>query len=121
MRLIVAEAGSRAILCDVFLRRFGRSGRYPLLDFLLPVAKILNCNLTSNFYGICIVLNVCNHVCIYFNLPLETKALSYNFVARETTGKLFLEDKHFSLSMNNEFDLIFKSCSNRALFIRRSW
>jgi hypothetical protein len=41
MRLIVAEAGSRAVLCDFFLRRFGRSGRYALLDFLLPVFKTL--------------------------------------------------------------------------------
>ena len=53
--------------------------------------------------------------------PLEMIAVSYNFVAKETTGKLFLEDKHFSLSMNSEFDLILRSCSKRALFIRRSW
>lgn len=53
--------------------------------------------------------------------PLDMIAVSYNFVAKETTGKLFLEDKHFSLSMNNEFDLILRSCSKRALFIRRSW
>ena len=45
----------------------------------------------------------------------------YNLVANDTTGKLFREDKHFSLSMNNELDLIFKSCSNRALFTKRSW
>lgn len=53
--------------------------------------------------------------------PLDMIAVSYNFVAKETTGKLFLEDKHFSLSMNSEFDLILRSCSKRALFIRRSW
>ena len=54
------------------------------------------------------------------DLPFETKALSYNLVASETTGKLFLDDKHFSLSMNNELDFIFRSCSSFALFMRRS-
>jgi hypothetical protein len=53
--------------------------------------------------------------------PVGRKAVSYNLVANETTGKLFLEDKHFSLSINKELDLIFRSCSKRALFIRRSW
>ena len=57
----------------------------------------------------------------HIDVPLEMIAVSYNFVAKETTGKLFLEDKHFSLSMNSEFDLILRSCSKRALFIRRSW
>ena len=57
----------------------------------------------------------------HIDVPLDMIAVSYNFVAKETTGKLFLEDKHFSLSMNSEFDLILRSCSNRALFIRRSW
>ena len=57
----------------------------------------------------------------HIDVPLEMIAVSYNFVAKETTGKLFLEDKHFSLSMNSELDLILRSCSKRALFIRRSW
>ena len=57
----------------------------------------------------------------HIDAPLDMIAVSYNFVAKETTGKLFLEDKHFSLSMNREFDLILRSCSKRALFIRRSW
>ena len=69
------------------------------------------------------ILNVENNLQkkTFWNLPFETKALSYNFVASDTTGKLFLDDKHFSLSMNNELDLIFKSCSSFALFMRRSW
>ena len=46
---------------------------------------------------------------------------AYNFVAKDTTGKLFLEERHFSRSINNELDLIFKSCSNLALLTNRSW
>lgn len=91
MRLIVADAGSLSADLREFFLR--RLGRSGRL-LLLAVLK---------------------------TTPFETKALSYNFVARETTGKLFLDDKHFSLSMNKELDLIFRSCSSFALFIRRSW
>ena len=42
-------------------------------------------------------------------------------VASATTGKLFLDERHFSRSMNSELALIFKSCSRRALFISKSW
>ena len=41
-------------------------------------------------------------------------------MARETTGNDFLILRHFSRSMNKEFDLIFRSCSSLALFWRRS-
>jgi hypothetical protein len=44
----------------------------------------------------------------------------HSFVASEMTGKLFLEDRHFSRSMNSELDLIFRSCSKRPLLTRRS-
>ena len=47
--------------------------------------------------------------------------LLYNFFLKDTTGKLLREDKHFSRSMNKELDLIFKSCSKRALLISKSW
>jgi len=90
MRLIVADAGSI---------------RADLCAFFLR-------RLGSN--GRLLLLAVLN------TTPFETKALSYNFVARETTGKLFLDDRHFSLSMNKELDLIFRSCSSFALFMRRS-
>ena len=61
--------------------------------------------------------------CIAFKLirNLDLDSMIYNLVANETTGKLFLDDKHFSRSINKEFDLIFKSCSSRDLFISKSW
>jgi len=90
MRLIVADAGSLSADLREFFLR--RLGRSGRL-LLLAVLK---------------------------TTPFETKALSYNLVASETTGKLFLDDKHFSLSMNNELDFIFRSCSSFALFMRRS-
>ena len=51
----------------------------------------------------------------YTNLSLQFQSLNL------ATGKLLREDKHFSRSMNKEFDLIFKSCSKRDLFISKSW
>ena len=44
----------------------------------------------------------------------------YSFVASDTTGNDFLMLRHFSLSMNREFDLILRSCSSLALFCSRS-
>ena len=46
---------------------------------------------------------------------------THSLVARETTGKDFLMPRHFSRSMNNEFDLIFRSCSSLALFCSSTW
>ena len=46
---------------------------------------------------------------------------THSLVARETTGKDFLMPRHFSRSMNNEFDLIFRSCSSLALFCNSTW
>ena len=44
------------------------------------------------------------------------KPPTHSLVAKDTTGKDFLMLRHFSRSINNEFDLIFRSCSSLALF-----
>ena len=58
---------------------------------------------------------------LFFFFYIFLIRFSYNFVAKETTGKDFLIERHFSLSINRELDLIFRSCSSRALFWRSVW
>ena len=52
-------------------------------------------------------------------MPVMTFQI-HSLVARETTGKLFLAERHFSLSMKSELDLILRSCSRRPLFTNKS-
>ena len=61
---------------------------------------------------------------MYFIRPmsnLKPPRATHSLVAKETTGKDFRMLRHFSRSINNEFDLIFRSCSSLALFCNNAW
>ena len=52
---------------------------------------------------------------------LKPRRAIHSLVANDTTGKDLRMLRHFSRSINKEFDLIFRSCSSLALFCSKTW